>query len=380
MQLRMSAIVFSCLLSVASTASGVSILSSTDGTNTIYLGVNSLGHLNVEGGPVVNGGPGPAEDLDPELRVTGLAYDSPSINTTQAGLGRLVGPVDATSPGCFCEGWGVSADTTVGAGVSNAFGYANVSSGTDGLTLGSFVHDDPGGPSAVGPHGTMATSTVTVTSLPGLTVSQAYTVAIAGAWFRNHVTITNSTGGTLEDVRYVRVIDWDVPFTEFSEFVTVVGTDAANLEYSNDNGFASAQPANADGPIDPSSIMANTTNVDFSGSEPFDHGAYFRFNFGALVDDGSVSFDIFYGAGPTEALVLATLGSLDPTIELYSLGQSSPPSGNPLLGTPVTYAMAFAGVDRIPEPNSLGLLLSMLLGIRCIPARRQDRRKNRDLK
>jgi hypothetical protein len=378
MQLRILAVTFLLLATIAPAALGVSILSSTDGINTVYLGVNTLGHLNVEGGPAVNGGPGAAEDLDPELRVTGLAYDSPSINAIQAGLGRLVGPVDAISPGCFCEGWGVSADTSVGAGVSNAFGYANVSSGTDGLTLGSFVHDDPGGPSVVGPHGTTATSTVSVTSLPGLGVTQAYSVAVAGALFQNRVTITNSTGGTLEDVRYVRVIDWDVPFTEFSELVTVVGTDAANLEYSNDNGFASAQPANAGGPIDPSSTLPNTTNVDFSDSAPFDHGAYFRFNFGTLNEGASVSFDIFYGAGPTEASMLATLGSLDPDIELYSLGQSSPPTGDPLLGTPVTYAIAFSGVDRIPEPTSLGLLIPLLAGIRLIPVRKLGGGKRRD--
>jgi type IV pilus assembly protein PilY1 len=278
------------------------------------------------------------------------------------GLGRTPGAFDATSPGCFCEGWGVSADTTPGAGVTNVAGFANVSSGTGGLTPISFVHDDPGGPSPIGPHGTFATSTVAVTSTPSLTVTQAYTVAVPGALFQNRVTITNGTGGTLEDVRYVRVMDWDVPFTEFSEFVTVVGTGAANLEYSSDQGFASADPTAGD----PGSILGGTVNVDFSDSGPADHGAFFRFNFGTLLDGASVTFDIFYGAGPSEASVLATLGSLVPGIELYSLGQSSPPSGSPSVGTPATYVFAFRGVGgppvvgEVPEPATVAVWGGMI--------------------
>jgi type IV pilus assembly protein PilY1 len=369
-------LVASGVFAVATSAFGQAVLSSTDGFNTVYLGINPEGHLNVDTGPVVNSGPLGTGS------VTGVAYDSAFIRATQAALGRPSGAVDATSPGCFCEGWGVSADTTLGVGVTNVSGHAARdvfnSGGIVNLTVGSFVHDDPGGPSPVGPHGTTATSTVSVTSLPGLGVTQAYSVAVPGALFQNRVTITNTTGGTLEDVRYVRVMDWDVPFTEFSEFVTIVGTGAANLEFSNDNGFASANPAAAN----PGSLVGGTTNVDFSDSGPFDHGAFFKFNFGTLADGASVTFDIFYGAGPTEASVLATLGSLVPGIELYSLGQSTgtSPAGGPIpIDTP-TYVFAFRGVGGppvvgvVPEPATVAVW-SGLIGLGSVLAWRKRRQR-----
>jgi hypothetical protein len=379
MKISTCALFASCVLAMATSAFGQAVLSSTDGTNTVYLGLNSLGHLNVPGGPVVNSGPGSPSPVGGD--VTGIAYDSPFIRTTQAALGRAAGPVDATSPGCFCEGWGVSGDTTVGAGVSNVFGFANVSGGSGGLTPVSFVTDDAGGPNA-GPagHGTFATVTASVTSTPGLSVTQAYTVAVPGALFQNRVTITNGTGGTLEDVRYVRVMDWDVPFTEFDEFVSIVGTGAANLEASSDNGFATSQPATVAGPIAPGSVLGGTTDVDFTDSGPADHGAYFRFNFGTLLTGESVSFDIFYGAGPTEASVLATLGSLVPGIELYSLGQSRSP-GSP--ATPVdtpTFVFAFRGVGGsvvvgdVPEPATVALW-SGLIGLGGVTAWRKRRQR-----
>lgn len=379
MRIKTWALVAACVLATSTSAFGQAVISSTDGVNTVYLGINPLGHLNVPGGPVVNSGPGvPASGGN----VTGIAYDSPAMNAIQTSLGRPVGPSDATSPGCFCEGWGVSADTTPGAGVTNVSGFANVASGTGGLTLVSFVTDDGDGPN-FGPagHGTFATSTVAVTALPGLTVSQEYTVAVPGALFQDRVTITNSTGGTLEDVRYVRVMDWDVPFTEFSEFVTIIGTGAANLEFSNDQGFASADPAAAN----PGAILGGTTNVDFVDSGPADHGAFFKFNFGTLLDGESVIFDIFYGAGPTEASVLATLGSLTPGIELYTLGQSAPPTGSPVTGTPATFVFAFRGVGGdvvvpptgdVPEPATVAVWGGMI-GLGSILAWRARRqRKN----
>jgi PEP-CTERM motif len=335
----------------ATDADAQAILSSTVGTDTVYLGVRDLGHLNQQGGPAVNGG-------DPGPGATGIAYSGiPTADTVR----------DATSPGCLCEGWGVSA-TATGSAIT-ASGFANVSSGTGGLTFGSFDTDDPGGVSASPPHGTFATSTVSITGFAalggGVTVSQAYTVAVPGRLFQDAVTITNNTGEALTDVRYVRVMDWDVPFTEFSDIVSIVGTGTTTLlEFSNDQGFATADPHPLAG--DPSEIVSGTTNVDFLDSGPEDHGAYFRFNFGSLLAGESATFSVFYGAAPTEALMLAALGAVD--IELYSLGQSSPPSGDPALGTPITYAFGFAGVGgepilpdgpdgpSVPNPGSLLLL------------------------
>lgn len=324
------------LLGAAASAHAQAIISSTDGVNTVYLGVDMLGQLNVSGGPAVNAG------------ATGIAYQ----NATTSGAR------DATSPGCLCEGWGVSVNGAVS-------GFANNAVGTGGLTFVSAVSDDAA-VSGAPPHGTFVTTTSTLAGLPGISIQQAYTVAVPGALFRDRVTITNTSGATATDVKYVRVMDWDVPFTEFSDVVSIVGAVAnstgsgGNLEFSNDDGFASADPLASN----PAALVGGTTNVDFIDSGPADHGGYFKFNFGSLLDGDSLTFDVFYGAAPSEADMLAALATVG-TINLYSFGQSAPPSGNPALGTPITYVFGFAGVGdvivvpptdgTVPEPATVAV-------------------------
>jgi hypothetical protein len=341
MRIKTWALVAGCVLAMSATSYGQAVISSTDGINTVYLGINDDGSLNTAVGNVaVNSSR------------TGIAYS----NATTGGAR------DATSPGCFCEGWGVSFNGTTS-------GYANVS--TDG---------GPNNLTVDAPIATVATPTslVHLTSAPGLSVSQAYTVEVPGALFRNTVTISNDTGATITDVKYVRVMDWDVPFTEFAEFVTIVGTaTTTDLERSHDNGFNTANPLGGDAPI-----IAATADVDFSDVGPADHGAYFRFNFGSLDDGESITFSVFYGAAPSELAMLAALGLVPEGIELYSLGQSSPPSGDPTLGTPITYAFAFSGVGgsvvvgEVPEPATVAVWGGMI-GLGSILAWRARRqRKN----
>ncbi|WP_243360746.1 PEP-CTERM sorting domain-containing protein [Fundidesulfovibrio terrae] len=309
---------------------------SPDGS--IALGVNDQGHLNTSSG--VAGLPSNASAL-------GIAYKFPD------GSYR-----DATAPGCLCEGWGVSANNA-------ASGYANVSTdGVQNLTVQSFTSS-----------ATNITSVVTLTSLPDLKVTQAYspTAAVPNSLFVDHVTIQNTGASALTDVKYVRVMDWDIPPTEFSEFVTIKGTATTTLlELSHDNGFATANPLGAT-----AALTSGTTNTDFTDVGPSDHGAYFRFNFGTLAAGDSYSFDIFYGAAATESAALAALGLVG--TELYSLGQSST-TGGPTLGTPATFMFAFKGVggsiiipppSAVPEPTTLLLLGG---GVVAMLARRRSRK------
>lgn len=302
------------------------------GTAMVALGVNDDGSLNTEDGNiVVNSG------------ATGLAYNF-----------GTAGWRDATSPGCLCEGWGVEASgVSGGASVDNNGGAFNLSFGA-----------------ATGVTGSTVTTMATLASMPELSIKHAFSPADSapGALFKVEVTITNGGADSVSNVRYVRAMDWDVPLTEFDEYVTIKGTGTTTLlEHSNDNGFCSVDP------LDPcTEILGGTTDQDFTDSGPEDHGAYFKFNFGELAAGESYSFTIFYGATGTERDALAAIAAEG--IELYSLGQSN---GGEVSGSPATFIFGFKGVggvpQGVPEPGSLllaGAALAALGGLRRRTARR----------
>ena len=251
---------------------------------TVQLGINQFGNLNID-----------YEELSP--RPVGLTY--------------LPTGHEATAPGCLCEGWG-AADAT-----SGVTGYANEAQGTsNNLTFESFV-------------ATASTATVVTRIGDSLRVTHEYRPsAVAGLYVVN-VSIENISTASV-DLRYRRVMDWDVEPTAFSEFVTIERGNASDISFTSDDGFASADPL-----LGQSSILFTGEAAD---SGPADHGALFDFNFGALAPGASKSFETFYGAASTEAGALADLNMVD--AEAYSLGQPSTADG-PTLGTPNTFMFAF---------------------------------------
>lgn len=272
------------------------------------LGVNPTGELNVLGD-----GPG----------------GSGLYGVYRNGVG------DAISPGCACEGWGVALRS--GTDVFSTF--ANQSSGSGGF----------GSANSFGATSNTATSLVSMADLP-VSIRHAYGPSLAADVFQVQVTITNNGSSPLADLIYRRAMDWDVPPTPFSEYVTHGGVtqnlvaNGGNVLYAGNNGFASSDPVAS--PEWNLSVLptyqggfVDTTNSNFNKAGPEDHGSVFDFSFGTLGSGQSRIFNIYYGSAANESAALTKISTLG--VNVYSFGQpsdSADPADSP------TFIFAFGGV------------------------------------
>lgn len=248
---------------------------------------------------------------------------------------------EALAPGCFCEGWGI-ADFGVGTGFGRSQSNGNDGVGTSTLTVaGAGTLGSSTGASAI------STTTISEGGNPFAQVIHAYAPSANPNLYQVDVSITNLGGVPIADLRYRRVMDWDVPPTEFSEFVTLQGWPATALVASSDDGFENPNP-NSD-PL--TSISTAPVNDNFSDVGPNDHGAAFEFTFGALAAGATKTFKIFYGAAASITEALAALGSVG--AEVYSLGY---PSNGLADGAPNVFIFAFAGVGGVPLGGPAGSL------------------------
>jgi hypothetical protein len=284
----------------------------------VELGVNSEGHLNVCCGA-------PSED-----------------GTRAVGLRFVPTGAESTAPGCLCEGWGAA---DAGAGVT---GYANVASDGGARNMEVVRYDST------------ATTAVSVVDIPSrasphLEVTHDYHPSPDSAnLYEATVTIKNVSASTVTDLRYRRVMDWDIEPTEFDEFVTIDGANVTNLLYSSDNGFETANPL---GPRTSIDAVGPPLGRFFTDSGPDDHGALFDFGFGALAPGASKAFHIYYGAAPNEAEALQSVAAVG--AEVWSLGQPDCPNPSPWKtcpagadgpgrGEPNTFVFAFSSVGGLP--------------------------------
>ena len=297
----------------------------------IAIGVNPRGHLNTskeeDGGPniVLNAG------------YTGVAYLFPvggkksrlrGGGTLSSGGNRWQ---DATAPGCQCEGWGAGGIDKFG---RKFYGYANASSGISNVTVKSFTYD--------------LTSIESVTTIkdssgnPALEVKHIYGPSPISTdnLFEVTITITNIAGYKIDDVRYNRSMDWDIPPSEFNEVVSAKGVSASvatgkypRVLMSGNNGFMRPNPFNSAG-----SHNRGKGTGDFERYGPRDHGFTATFGFGELLCGENHNFLSYYGAAKDRPTLEAALEA--ESIPLYSIGES-----NPTYSSPVSYAWGFKGVS-----------------------------------
>jgi hypothetical protein len=198
---------------------------------------------------------------------------------------------------------------------------------------------------------TTATSRINLTDIP-IRVNQAYGPSLAPNAFQGNISITNTGAEVVRDVVYRRVMDWDVPPTQFYEFVSHYGVEenlesaGGNVRFASNNGFADSDPRTYAGDI---FLSGTTINSNFFQKGPADHGSVFDFAFGDLNPGQSRTFNIFYGAGANLSEAQSTIAILKPNV--WSLGQSTATDGS---GTPnndsPTFLFAFGGVGGV-EPG-----------------------------
>ncbi|MDQ3850442.1 MAG: hypothetical protein M3296_07500, partial [Actinomycetota bacterium] len=267
---------------------------------TVALGVNDTGELNFR---------------DPATRVV-------------RGVTFLPTGLDGLAGGCLCEGWGAAnadpADTF--------FGKANREQPPVA----------PAGPTVRPVSFTATASTaVSVTRIADkLQVTHEFR-PFAGSrnLYEVAVTLQNIGAAPLADVRYTRLMDWDIAPTPFSEFVTIGRGHTPELLHSDDNGFADNNPlAPRDLSLSCPECDPRSVDADITDSGPVDHGALFDFGFGALAAGQSRSFSLFYGATRNEADADAAVAASGAPV--FSYGQPSTSAGA-RSGEPTTFVFAF---------------------------------------
>lgn len=274
------------------------------------------------------------------------------------GLAFLPTGHESLAPGCDCEGWGVA---DVGSGLT---GYASESNGEDNVAVVDFTTTASTASSLVMVPADPADSPGT----PIFNVTHSFTPAPETPFlYRLDVRVENASAVGATDLRYRRVMDWDVEPTPFNEFVTNEPGTAVNLIHLSNDGFDTPDPLKPNTPLDNAvSPYAEGRLVDFG---PADHGSLWDFSFGPLAAGATKDFRIFYGAAPTEVAAFDALEAVG--AEAFSLGQANtdgkPPirdagrrsasqgataggvrPANELDGTPATFMFAFEGIGGAP--------------------------------
>lgn len=265
--------------------------------------------------------------------------DSGALGYAGVGLSLTGGPGDAITPGCLCEGWGAA---------SNGLGAYSYAGGGSTLRIASSSL-------VAGATPDQAVSTVMLTT--GMRVTHTYSSAAGGALFRVNVSLENTTGANMTDVRYARTLDWDVPPGHFSDDFTSIYAGsptgpAGDVLHTSFDPFAVPNPM----------LLRDYTYGGPADASSYDHtgdlGAYFVLGFGDLAAGASREFTTYIGAAFTTAALLDAFA--DVGIEAYSYSFDD--------SRTATYGWGFGDIGLPPvftvaEPSSLALLGLGLAGL-----------------
>src|SRR4051812_41257984 len=304
-RLALLAVTAAVLLALASPASAVTI-----SNGTVELGVN------------------PGGDLNDQRAQIGLTY-VPTGN-------------DSTIASFPAEGWGA------GAGPDRFEGQANEWDEVGSVfTPVSFTSDATSARSVVDIlDGDTPALRLTQDFHPSPTTPNLYEIT---------TTLTNRTGAPLTDVRYERLMDWDIEPTPFNEFVTIKrGSPApSTLIYSDDDGFSDNDPFTQDASGVGSAGDAATVNQDIVDNGPGDHGARFTFSFGTLAAGESKQFFLYYGATGDEPAANAAVSAAAPEMDSYA----QPDGGDG------------PDADTLPDGPAQGKPNTFIWGVRAVGGR-----------
>jgi hypothetical protein len=283
---------------------------------TVQLGIHPQAHLNVSGGTLSMGN-----------------------ETTLVGLRYVPTNGEATAPGCTCEGWGVAdANTGVTGSANDAVGgivNLNVLPETgitaiSGKTL----------PESVG----SAFKSVVTTGEGQFKVTHDYKPSTSPNLYEVEVTIENIGTQAVDDLRYRRVMDWDIPPHTFQEHVVIHVGKAKDVIHATTDGFRSGDPLSSFGPggIGGPPALLVPGDPDYQSSSYYDQGALFDFGFGKLDVGAKRTFKTFYGAAENRDQALKALTKVG--AEVYSFGIPRDEDGNPSFNGPHIFIFAFGSV------------------------------------
>jgi hypothetical protein len=323
------------LTAMTEAAYAQAIITHTSGR--IVLGVQEFGNLNQGDGVLSAQG----EDL------TGVRYVKPGAS----------GQLEYTAGGSPWEGWGVGFNGIFGGGANNDEFGSNVGSNLTAISFNNTAST-----------ATSIANTIADTSAQ-LQVTHSFLPSVDANLYQVNVTITNIGTATANDVRYRRIMDWDIETTSFAERVEIGGWPASALVASDNNGFNTVDPTGPfTGGVD--TYLPNQ-NFGFADSGVDDQGASFEFAFGNLSSNSSITFQIFYGGQDSRDLALGSLGAVG--AEVYSLAEPDLPTTDP------NYSVAIFGFKGVggtviavaPEPGTMSLLFVGLVGAGFTARRRK---------